>query len=312
MTPTTVRRLLCATDLSPAATPAWEEAQLLGALFAAEVLLLHVVPPALPAPLDGSLPPSLVREVWEAGQRQARAGLDQLVGGLADPGLKVSARIEEGSPARRILEVAREDAVDLVVLGTNGRGRPRSVFLGSVADGVVRHASCPVVTVPARRGDAPPTSPQLRRVCYATDFSAGARAAWPWVLAVAGAASAEVDLLHVTAAPVADPELPAESIGRMARLLRAQGEAEAERFLRACPLPADRVHVVLGSGVVAEQILHVARERGADLIAMGTHGWSGLLRWTLGSIAHHVVQTAPVPVLTVGPGSRSEEGADAA
>ena len=63
---------------------------------------------------------------------------------------------------------------------------------------------------------------------------------------------------------------------------------------------------------MAEQILHLARERGADLIAMGTHGWSGLLRWTLGSIAHHVVQTAPVPVLTVGPGSRSEEGADAA
>jgi nucleotide-binding universal stress UspA family protein len=59
--------------------------------------------------------------------------------------------------------------------------------------------------------------------------------------------------------------------------------------------------VLIRHGVVPEQIAHSAQTRGADLIVMGTHGSSGLLRWMLGSVAHHMLQTAPCPLLTVGP-----------
>jgi len=116
----------------------------------------------------------------------------------------------------------------------------------------------------------------------------------------------------VTMVPVADRHLSPDLLGRMARLLREQGEAEAERFLRQAPaLPPERVHVLMGHGAVGEQIVHWARARAADLIVMGTHGWSGLLRWMLGSVAHQLIQAAPCPVLTVGPAGHDEEDRDA-
>src|SRR4029450_7799911 len=68
-------------------------------------------------------------------------------------------------------------------------------------------------------------------------------------------------------------------------------------------LPRERIHVRLSPGVPGEQIVHQAQA--ADLIVMGTHGWSGIVRWMLGSVAHYVPQTAPCPVLTIAPASVS-------
>ena len=295
---TTIRKILCATDLSPASEPAWEYAQLLGGLLKTEVLLLHVVPP-LPIPSAGYFPPDLYQELVTAGRREAREGLDRLVKSVADPAFRATPRIEEGGAVQRILDVVREEGVDLVVMGTHGRTALGRVLLGSVADAVVRSASRPVLTVRAR--PAGTTARRIGRICYATDFSPSARAAWPWVLRLAEATGAEVDFLHVTFGVVPDRHLPPEALATMARILRERGEAEAERFLEGCPLPRERVRVVVGNGVVGDQIVHHAEARSADLIVMGTHGWSGLLRWMLGSVAHHVIQVAPCPVLTVGP-----------
>ena len=308
---TTIRRVLYATDLSNAARPAWEHAQQLGRLFGAEVLLLHVVPVAS-VPLTAYIPWNLVQEVRAAGERKAREQLDALLDGSSDPRVKARVRIEQGTPTSRIVDVAREEDADLIVMGTHGHSGLGRVLLGSVADRVVRLAPCPVVTVPAGTA-ASPSSARLARICYATDFSPSARAAWPWALALAEAARAELDLVHVTPLPVPDEDISADALGRMARLLHEQGQAEAERFLQDSPLPPERVQVIIGRGVVSDQILHAARERAVDLIVMGTHGWSGLLRWTLGSVAHHVIQAAPrPPVLTVGPQTLGPDKRDVA
>jgi nucleotide-binding universal stress UspA family protein len=178
--------------------------------------------------------------------------------------------------------------------------------MGSVADRVMRTARCPVLTVRARAATASATS--LGRICYPTDFSPAARAAWPYAVSLAEAAGADVDLLHVTPHPVPDRHLPLEALGRMARLLREEGEARAAEFLADSPLPRERVHVAIVSGDPGEQILHWAQARAADLVVMGTHGWSGLLRWMLGSVAHYVTQLASCPVLTVGPVGREHGG----
>jgi nucleotide-binding universal stress UspA family protein len=103
----------------------------------------------------------------------------------------------------------------------------------------------------------------------------------------------------------------------MAAALEAQGRQAVERFLeeweRIEPGSRlrDRIHVLIGHGVVEDQIAHWAQARGADLIVMSTHGWSGLLRWMLGSVAHHMLQAAPCPVLTVGPEAAGPETSSA-
>jgi nucleotide-binding universal stress UspA family protein len=307
---TPIRQILCATDFSPASEPAWDEAQVLARALGAELLLLHVVPPVL-VPMEGYFPPRMYQELVEGAEREAKARLDTMLAKLGDPAIKARSRVVEGSAALKILDVAREEGCDLLVVGTHGRTGMGRVLLGSVADRIVRGAGRPVVTVRPRPAGAPPA--RLGRILYATDFSPTSRAAWPWVLALAEATGAAVDLLHVTTQPVPDRHLAADLIGRMAALLDEHGQSEAERFLQQFErdhpgrLPRERVQVLITRGVAEEQIVHWAQARGADLIVIGTHGWSGLLRWMLGSAAHHLLQAAPCPVLTVGPECRGEE-----
>jgi nucleotide-binding universal stress UspA family protein len=298
---TTIHRLLCATDLSAASAPAWEEAKRLARLFGAEVLLTHVVPPPPPVmfPAEGYFPPDLYAELTQRAQRDAEKELDRLLGSVTGSGVTVRVRLENGSPAQRILEVVAKEAADILVVGTHGRTGLERALLGSVADRLVRQAPCPVLTV--KSGPGTRTRGGIRRICYATDFSPTARAAWPWVVAIARAASAEVDLAHVTFSPVADRHLSAEALGRMAHLLHEQGHIEAERFLERSTLPRERITVHLAQGEPGEQIVRRAQEHADDLIVMGTHGWSGIVRWMLGSVAHHVIQAAPCPVLTIAP-----------
>jgi len=305
---TTIHRILLATDLSPASEPAWQEAQRLGQLCGAQIVLVHVVAPLFSAPPDYYMP-GVAREIAGAAHRGAQDGIDRLLAGVTGPPVKVRSRLEEGPPAPRILDVAREESADVIVVGTHGRSGLGRIALGSVADRVLRQATCPVVTVRADLRREPRGT--IRRICYATDFSPTARAAWHWVVTLAHAAAAEVDLVHVALGPLPDRHLAAEVIGEMARSLDDQARAEAERFLQGSQVPRERIHVHIANGIEADQIVHRARERDADLIVMGTHGWSGVVRWMLGSVAQRVIQTAPCPVLTVGPASQHKEDQDA-
>ena len=302
---TTIQRILYATDLASVSEPAWHEAKQLGRLFNAEILLVHALPFVV-LPADGYFPPHMYDELVESARREAEARFDRLLGSVVGSGLKLRIRLEDGVPAERILAVAREERVDVVIAGTHGRTGLQRAILGSVADRLVRQAPCPVITVPPTLGDKP--GGKIRRICYATDFSPTARAAWPWVVSIARAADAEVYLVHVTLSPVPDRHLPAETLGRLAQMLHEQGRATVERFLEQSPFPGGRISVHVSHGDPGEQIVHQAQAHSADLVVMGTHGWSGVVRWMLGSVAHHVIQTAPCPVLTVAPGSLSERG----
>ena len=95
-----------------------------------------------------------------------------------------------------------------------------------------------------------------------------------------------------------DPDSLANSVIALALVIYAGHELHLHPSIGDLALYA----LLIGRGLVSDQILHSARGRGTDLIVMGTHGWSGILRWTLGSVAYHVIQATPrPPVLTVGP-----------
>ena len=196
---TTIQRILYATDLSPASEPAWDEAKRLGRLFDAEILLLHVVAPPPILPIEGYVPPQVYEDLIGSARRDAQERFDRLLGSVAGSGLKTRIRLEEGPPAPRILEAATQEAAALLIVGTHGRTGLERIVLGSVADRMVRQATCPVLTVRPTPGRGPRS--EIRRICYATDFSPTARAAWPWVVALAGATGAMVDLVHVTFQP---------------------------------------------------------------------------------------------------------------
>jgi nucleotide-binding universal stress UspA family protein len=306
-----VQRIVCATDLSPASEPAWEQARRLGQVFNADVLLLHVVAPVW-LPTDDSTSPALYQDWAKTSRQQAQERVDQLVYRAGDPEGKVHSRVEEGSPGWRILEAARREAADLIVMGTHGRAGVRRVVLGSVAENVVRLAPCPVLTVrstPSAQVAARWARPRSEcRILYATDFSPSARAAWPWTRALAEATKGRVYLLYVAPEAVVDPQLATADFGRMAQRIHEQGQALADEFLAQAALPREVVRVLLRRGAAGDEIVRAARAHAPDFIVMGTKAAPGALRWMLGSVAHRVIQTAPCPVLTVGP--QSKEGSD--
>jgi nucleotide-binding universal stress UspA family protein len=256
--------------------------------------------------------PVLDQCLAEASRRQAQEGVDQLVRRASDPEVTMQSRVEEGSPGSRILGVAGQEGVDLIVMGTHGRSGVRRVVLGSVADNVVRLSPCPVLTVrSAPSTQAAPRRARPRsecRILYATDFSRSARAAWPWAHALAEATKGRVDLLYVAPEAVVDPQLATADVGRMAQRLHEQGQALADEFLAQAARPREAVRVLLRRGAAGDEIVRAARAHGPDFIVMGTKATPGALRWMLGSVAHRVIQTAPCPVLTVGP--QRKQGSD--
>ena len=85
--------------------------------------------------------------VVQANRAAARTALDRVVQDLRLPGVAIHPDVAEGIPAEEILRAARDKDVDLIVMGTHGRTGLAHVFMGSIAEKVVRRAPCPVLTV---------------------------------------------------------------------------------------------------------------------------------------------------------------------
>lgn len=143
------RRILVPTDFSPGAEGALAWAKALGAAFAAEITLLHVLDLSLAA-LAGF--PSSLAMVPAAGELLDRIRAEAQEAMAAATARLPGARplIREGAPRAVILDVAAEVDADLVVMGTHGRSGLAHVVFGSVAEHVVRHSRVPVLTVRQR------------------------------------------------------------------------------------------------------------------------------------------------------------------
>jgi nucleotide-binding universal stress UspA family protein len=142
-----LRRILVPTDFSKGSQSALAYGAALAEKFGAELVLLHVVQDLaafIPEAVLGAPPPLPPVEQFTAA---ARAALERVVGGLALPGVTVRAEVGEGPTAEVVVRFAREQAVDLIVMGTHGHTGLAHLLLGSVAEKVVRRAPCPVLTV---------------------------------------------------------------------------------------------------------------------------------------------------------------------
>jgi len=198
-----------------------------------------------------------------------------------------------------ILSYAEKQGMDLTVLGTHGRRGVRRAVLGSVAEEVVRRAPCPVVTVGS--GAKPPEAMEEGRLLVPVDFSDHQAQLLAHAREMARAYGMQVTLLHVV-----------EVDGQPARDARSDADMLADRIWggltrRADELRADGVDasVEVRNGPVAPEVLAVAEDVDADLLAVATHGRTGLDRMLVGSVAEEVLRRAPCPVCTVKAFGRS-------
>jgi nucleotide-binding universal stress UspA family protein len=301
-----IRRILCPCDFSDFSERALTHAVELARWFGATVHVLHThgATATLPAPaplapvpagMPATLPPPPTPENSEAAAEQLR----RFVEPAQKTGVNVTATLEWGDPVAATLRHAREEDVDLVVMGTHGRSGFERLVLGSVAEKVLRKAPCPVMTV---RADGPGESRPARVLC-AYDFSASSKHALSWALELAAKAHASLQVLSVVEMPMAAPPPPAV-FGTAEQIEEAQERTrkaldEALGELEGTRRPAVERTVLRGKP--SREIVRVAEEAGSDLVVMGVHGHGVVDRLLFGSTTHHVVREAPCPVLSVRP-----------
>jgi nucleotide-binding universal stress UspA family protein len=142
---TRLRKLLLATDLSEASAAATDQAFELAARLGASLLVVSVIDPGSLL-LPGGRFRARIDQVRDRREAQAQA----LVERGRSAGVEVSFLIWTGDPGDQIVAAAEAERVDLVLVGSHGRGAVGRLFLGSVSEHVVRNAPCPVLVVRPR------------------------------------------------------------------------------------------------------------------------------------------------------------------
>jgi nucleotide-binding universal stress UspA family protein len=286
-------RVLLATDGSPASRVAIELVADIDWPTGSSIRLVEAIDeggPLLEAgwPGFGMIP----GDVLAAELRESAADdLDHTSDALARPGLDVVPQVLRGTPARAIVDAARAMAADLVVMGSRGRGAVGSIVLGSVSSGVIDLTPTPVLI--ARRRS-------IRRVLVAWDGSPCAADAVDLVRRWPIFTRASIHVLSV-AAPHAPwwTGFPSHETAEIAttyaetmetsRAIHEELATELAAELGALGLDASGECV---EGDPASEILVAARAWDADLIVLGTHGFTGPSRLVLGSVARNVLHHA--------------------
>ncbi len=141
----------------------------------------------------------------------------------------------------------------------------------------------------------------FKKILFPTDFSEGSSAAVPYVKDLASKYGAKVYVLHVVydVAKSSGWYLPTVDLESFFSEIHASAEKGLERFVSETMGSIPGVEKAVVSGLPFEEIIGYVREKGIDLVVMGTHGRSGIDRVLFGSTAARVVRSAPCPVMTV-------------
>ena len=307
-----IERILFPTDFSAFSARAFRHALALTRKFHARLKVLHVIPHVFPAgdSLYSAAPWLLTPEVRQQADEEMRRFLAPAREGRIDHEVEV----REGDSWREIVAAAEEMPADLVIIGTHGRSGIEHLFLGSVAEKLIRRLPCPVLTVCHEEGRTWETPGLVSRILCATDFSETSGEALDFALALAGKHDAEVTLLHVVESvpEFGDPRFPV--LPELDRLRQEHEQMSRERLEKAI-LEArgagGKIEARVAVGRAYKEILRVAALERADLIVVGAQGHGPIEHLLSGSNAQHVIRRATCPVLTVRPLKIKQRSGDA-
>lgn len=283
-----VRSILVPTDFSENADTAIAYAIGIAAAHGASITLLHVADVVTLS----NLPFAIQEEITRT--------LERLESTVRAAGVAATSVKRCGAAWQKIAGEAEEH--DLVVIGARGLTKhpERFLGLGGTADRVLRAAPVPVLTVHAtdKLDDRPP-----RRIVLPTDFSDGAALALETVINLCKPTpefKLDVKLVHAWM-PLVDYEWAFAGAPAVNPLDGTEDQARSVLESLADEVRSDAVEItpIVRAGPAAQVIEDVAELHKAELIALSTHGRSGVTRWILGSVAERVAHRSTCPVLSV-------------
>jgi nucleotide-binding universal stress UspA family protein len=288
------KNILLASDYSASANLAMPYAAGMARSFGATLYAMHVQ-----EPINYALPPA----TWQGVELTRDMEKQFLVEAIRRDFPEVQPHVlhGEGVVWRAIEEAIRKHDIDLVVVGTRGRAGIGKALLGSVAEEILRHAPCPVLTVGPQACHEAGRRGRMASILFATDFGAASLAAAPVAVSLAEEYQAKLTLLHVKEKRGGNEmHMPCDGAEACEQRLRGLVTEEAKlwcepHFVVDCGAGDKR-------GAAWERILGQAEAREVDLVVMGVHAPEGVRGANTHleiATVHGVVAHARMPVLTV-------------
>jgi universal stress protein E len=303
------RRILLATDFSPAADVALKQAVWLARTTGAKITLAHVLPNLRSSSrtLSGAKMQMLMELMYSEGEefeefedevrRQTYAQMHKAITSADASQLGVQCEIFQGEAIVELVHAVQAGRFDLVMAGRRGSAGWEQFFLGSTANRAIRKCPCSVWIVNEDNLRPPDV------ILAATDFSEASEKATKQGLWLAKQANAEFHLLHV----IDSMDVPEDVISKTPRgsSLREEIRDEAKRhldnFIDSLGIDPTAISKHLSWGSPWKDICHLAERLGTDLIAMGTTGRSGIKGLLLGNTAEKVLSASNCGILTTKP-----------
>jgi len=289
-----IKNVLFATDFSDASHNALTFALSLARAYGATIHALHVITPEayLCATPEGAA-------ALEAMEESVEQEMEKVAARLA--GVRNETAIERSTSIWTAVEDAvQRGKIDLIVLGTHGRTGVRKILMGSTAESIFRRARVPVLTIGPAVTEGIHGAGKYRSVLFATDLKEDSLGAAAFAFSLSEENSAKLILFHAVAKRSAKDRERLEPSGKHSSAANILHELH-----ELIPVDAEmwcRPEVMLKFGEPAKQILETAKEKGADLIVMGTRGTgghAGIAAHLQRGVSYNVVVRSRCPVLTV-------------
>ncbi|MFA5078937.1 MAG: universal stress protein, partial [Dehalococcoidia bacterium] len=218
--------------------------------------------------------------------------------------IKARGEMLYGGPPETILAYSSDHQMNLIIMATHGISGLRRWWLGSVFEKVVSRATMPVLGIHSKqvREMERDRKAVFKRILAPLDGSETGGAAMHDAEALALKSGASMVLVHVLPAPHAvEARWLGPEFSEFVKAMHDAGQKYLDKVEARLSARGINVQVRIVSGDPAGKIIEVAREEKADLIAMSTHGRSGIARWVLGSVADKILHESKIPMWLVRP-----------
>ena len=220
--------------------------------------------------------------------------------------LTVSCAVKSGAAAEVILDTASADAGTLIAMATHGQTGGQRWLLGRVAQKVLQVSKNPLLLIRPQGDNPSDNDVRLGSIIVPVDGSRLAEQIFPHVVYLATKLGLQAVLIRTYSPPSAGYFLAAHVSPPAMAELREKNKKEIGDYLQAkveelSASGIQKITSVVAEGRGPEEIIELARKTSGNMVAMSTHGRSGMGRWVLGSVVDRVVSNCGDPVLVIRP-----------
>lgn len=285
-----MKKILVPTDFSKEATYALTLGAEIAEKLNAELHLIHVmeIPYGSYSVMGEFIPSSSFENVFQVQLiKQTKRQLDELVDGLVDRGIAAASHFVFGNTYSHIHKTVTSQDMDMIVMGSKGASGLSEFFIGSNAEKVIRHATCPVLTV---KGET--HLKDIKSFVYATDCTVEQDQVVTQVKELQELLDFQLYLVRVIT--------PYNFLVKSTAMEQLNTFAEKHQF-------KNFILSTIEAEFAEEGILTFAEHNKIDMLAMGTHGRTGLAHLFGGSVSESVANHANIPIWTLKMQEQLEE-----